>query len=103
MGSYTRRILAVLSIGLLASAFAFTAIAGAQEDYPPPSTEVFTVNLRAVSSSLKRAETARDYLVAKGIDAGRITVQSYSFDWARVEAEPGKSEGKNRRVQVLLR
>jgi outer membrane protein OmpA-like peptidoglycan-associated protein len=53
--------------------------------------------------SLKRAETARDYLVAKGIDAGRITVQSYSFDWARVEAEPGKSEGKNRRVQVLLR
>jgi outer membrane protein OmpA-like peptidoglycan-associated protein len=53
--------------------------------------------------SLKRAETARDYLVAKGIDAGRITVQSYSFDWARVQTEQGKSEGKNRRVQVLLR
>jgi outer membrane protein OmpA-like peptidoglycan-associated protein len=53
--------------------------------------------------ALKRAETARDYLVAKGIDAGRITVQSYSFDWARVEAQQGKSEGKNRRVQVLLR
>jgi outer membrane protein OmpA-like peptidoglycan-associated protein len=53
--------------------------------------------------SLKRAEAARDYLVSKGIDAGRITVQSYSFDWARVEAEKGKSEGKNRRVQVLLR
>jgi len=46
MGSYTRRILAVLSIGLLASAFAFTAIAGAQEgDYPPPSTEPGTINV----------------------------------------------------------
>jgi hypothetical protein len=53
--------------------------------------------------SLKRAEAARDYLVSKGIAAGRITLQSYSFDWARVEAEKGKSEGKNRRVQVLLR
>lgn len=53
--------------------------------------------------SLKRAETARDYLVSHGIAAARITVQSYSFDWARVEAEKDKSEGKNRRVQVLLR
>jgi peptidoglycan-associated lipoprotein len=52
--------------------------------------------------SLKRAETARDYLVAKGIDASRLEVQSYSFDWARGEAERGKSEGKNRRVQVWL-
>jgi outer membrane protein OmpA-like peptidoglycan-associated protein len=52
--------------------------------------------------SLKRAENARDYLVAKGIDASRLEVQSYSFDWARVEAERGKSEGKNRRVQVWL-
>ena len=39
MGSYTRRILVVLSIGLLASAFAVSAVAGAQEDeYPPPTT-----------------------------------------------------------------
>jgi|GEM_PF-2307058 len=52
--------------------------------------------------SLKRAETARDYLVGKGIDAGRLEVQSYSFDWARVQTEEGKSEGKNRRVQVWL-
>jgi outer membrane protein OmpA-like peptidoglycan-associated protein len=52
--------------------------------------------------SLKRAENARDYLVANGIAAGRLEVQSYSFDWARVEAERGKSEGKNRRVQVWL-
>jgi len=53
--------------------------------------------------SLKRAETARDYLVSKGIAAGRLEVQSYSFDWARVEAQKGKSEGKNRRVQIWLR
>jgi outer membrane protein OmpA-like peptidoglycan-associated protein len=53
--------------------------------------------------SLKRAEAARDYLIGKGIAAARIEVQSYSFDWARVEADKGKSEGKNRRVQVLLR
>lgn len=52
--------------------------------------------------SLKRAENARDYLVSKGIDVSRLEVQSYSFDWARVEAERGKSEGKNRRVQVWL-
>jgi len=52
--------------------------------------------------SLKRAEAARDYLVAKGIAAGRRSIESYSFDWARVEASHGKSEGKNRRVQVWL-
>jgi outer membrane protein OmpA-like peptidoglycan-associated protein len=53
--------------------------------------------------ALKRAETARDYLVGKGIDAARITIESYSNDWARAETQQGKSEGKNRRVQVLLR
>jgi outer membrane protein OmpA-like peptidoglycan-associated protein len=52
--------------------------------------------------SLKRAENARDYLVGKGIDAGRLEVQSYGADWARVEAEAGKNEGKNRRVQIWL-
>jgi LPXTG-motif cell wall-anchored protein len=36
MGRYTRRILAVLGIALLASMFASQAIASAQEDYPPP-------------------------------------------------------------------
>ena len=52
--------------------------------------------------SLKRAENARDYLVDKGIDATRLEVQSYGADWARVEAEPGVSEGKNRRVQIWV-
>jgi outer membrane protein OmpA-like peptidoglycan-associated protein len=52
--------------------------------------------------ALKRAEVARDYLTGKGVAAARIEVQSYSYDWARVEAERGKSEGKNRRVQVWL-
>ena len=53
--------------------------------------------------SLKRAEAARDYLVGKGIAAARIEIESYGFDWARVEATKGTSEGKNRRVQVWLR
>ncbi|MET0686166.1 MAG: OmpA family protein [Solirubrobacteraceae bacterium] len=52
--------------------------------------------------SLKRAQAARDYLVSKGIEASRLEVQSYGADWARVQAEPGKDEGKNRRVQVWL-
>ncbi len=52
--------------------------------------------------SLKRATNARDYVVSKGIDAGRTEIQSYGADWARVEAEAGKSEGKNRRVQIWL-
>jgi outer membrane protein OmpA-like peptidoglycan-associated protein len=45
----------------------------------------------------QRAESARDYLISKGIATTQIEIQSYSFDWARVEAERGKSEGKNRR------
>jgi hypothetical protein len=52
--------------------------------------------------SLERATKARDYVVGKGIDAGRTEIQSYGSDWARVEAEAGKSEGKNRRVQIWL-
>jgi hypothetical protein len=52
--------------------------------------------------SLKRAQAARDYLVGEGIDAARLELQSYGADWARVEAVPGASEGKNRRVQIWL-
>jgi outer membrane protein OmpA-like peptidoglycan-associated protein len=52
--------------------------------------------------SLKRAQAAQAYLVGKGIDAARLEVQSYGADWARVEAAPGTSEGKNRRVQIWL-
>jgi outer membrane protein OmpA-like peptidoglycan-associated protein len=52
--------------------------------------------------SLKRAEAVRAYLVDKGIDAARLEVQNYGFDWARVEQKRGKSEGKNRRVQIWL-
>ena len=53
--------------------------------------------------ALQRANAAKDYLVSKGISAGRIEVQSYGFNWARVEAARGEHEGKNRRVQVWLR
>ena len=53
--------------------------------------------------SLRRATAARDYLVSKGIDTARTELQSYGSDWARVQAEAGKNEGKNRRVQIWLR
>ncbi len=52
--------------------------------------------------SLKRAQAARDYLAGKGIDAGRLEVQSYGADWARVQTTAGASESKNRRVQIWL-
>jgi outer membrane protein OmpA-like peptidoglycan-associated protein len=52
--------------------------------------------------SLKRAQNARDYLVGKGVAAGRIEVQSYGSDWARVEAQRTVAEAKNRRVQIWL-
>jgi outer membrane protein OmpA-like peptidoglycan-associated protein len=52
--------------------------------------------------SLKRAQAAQDYLVGKGIDAGRLEIQSYGADWARAAQTRGKSEGKNRRVQIWL-
>lgn len=52
--------------------------------------------------SLKRANAAKAYLESKGISDTRIEVQSYGFDWARVAAGKGVSEGKNRRVQVWL-
>jgi outer membrane protein OmpA-like peptidoglycan-associated protein len=52
--------------------------------------------------ALRRAQAAKAYLVGKGIDAARFEIQSYGFDWARVRADKGKSEGANRRVQVWL-
>ena len=50
--------------------------------------------------SLRRATAARDYIVSKGIDAARTELQSYGSDWARVQAEAGKSEGLIRRLQI---
>ena len=52
---------------------------------------------------LKRAKAAKAYLMKKGVAAARITTVTYGFDWARVETAKGKYEGKNRRVQVLVR
>jgi LPXTG-motif cell wall-anchored protein len=43
MGRFTGRIFAVLSIAVLASTFAFVAVAGAQEEEYPPATTTTTV------------------------------------------------------------
>ena len=53
--------------------------------------------------SLDRANAARDYLIGKGIDGGRIEVQSYGSAWARTQTTAGKDEPKNRRVQAWVR
>ena len=53
--------------------------------------------------SQARADAARNYLVARGIDAARITTQAYSADWARVKTAAGASEPKNRRVQIWVK
>lgn len=50
-----------------------------------------------------RADAAKAYLVSKGIDAGRITVQAYAADWARAATTAGASEPKNRRVQIWVK
>jgi outer membrane protein OmpA-like peptidoglycan-associated protein len=57
---------------------------------------------QSTALSLKRAENARDYLIGKGVATGRIEIQSYGSDWARVEAQHNVAEGKNRRIQVWL-
>ena len=44
--------------------------------------------------SLKRATNARDYVVSKGIDAGRTEIQSYGSDWARVRSRGGQERGQ---------
>lgn len=51
----------------------------------------------------ERATKARDYLVTKGVAAGRLTVVALGADWARVETTAGKDEPKNRRVQIWVK
>ena len=52
--------------------------------------------------SLQRAENAREYLAGKGVAQGRLEIQSYGSDWARIETQRMLAEGKNRRVPVWL-
>ncbi|MDD5223289.1 MAG: peptidoglycan-associated lipoprotein Pal [bacterium] len=50
----------------------------------------------------KRAKTARDYLVALGIDASRLTIISYGEE---IPVDPGSSEAawaKNRRAEFIV-
>ena len=53
--------------------------------------------------SQKRADKAKDYLIAKGIAASRLTTQAYGADWAKVATTAGASEPKNRRVQIWVK
>lgn len=53
--------------------------------------------------SQKRADAAKDYLVSKGIAAGRLTTQAYGADWAKVATTAGAAEPKNRRVQIWVK
>jgi outer membrane protein OmpA-like peptidoglycan-associated protein len=53
--------------------------------------------------SQKRADAVKAYLEAAGVAAGKISVESYGSDWARVATSTGKDEPKNRRVQVWVK
>ncbi len=53
--------------------------------------------------SQKRADATQAYLVSKGIDATKISIEAYGSDWARVKTSAGTDEPKNRRVQVWVR
>lgn len=65
---------------------------GATQDEPNP-----------VALSQQRAEAVRGYLVRLGIDASRISVESYGADWALTPTDRANAGDTNRRVQVWVR
>jgi hypothetical protein len=78
-----------------------------QSSQPKPSSGMST----AATADLKdkdpatisqaRADAAKAYLVSKGIDAARLTTQSYGADWAKEATTAGASEPKNRKEHRL--
>ncbi len=52
-------------------------------------------------ASEQRARTVANYLIGKGVPAGKITAIGYGRAWARYL--PSMKEGRNRRVQLRLR
>ncbi|MEE9332021.1 MAG: TolC family outer membrane protein [Methylophilaceae bacterium] len=51
--------------------------------------------------SKKRAQSVSNYLIKKGIDAKRLTVNGYGFDVPVAENDPIKGNSENRRVELI--
>jgi OOP family OmpA-OmpF porin len=52
--------------------------------------------------SLKRANAAMEYLVGRGIDAGRMTAKGFAWDEPLVANDTEENRAKNRRVDFLI-
>ncbi len=50
----------------------------------------------------RRAVTVRDYMVAQGVPAGQIVVQSFGKNDPRVPTPDGVREAQNRRVEIMI-
>lgn len=55
-----------------------------------------------ISLGQRRADTVRDYLVEKGIDAARLDTISFGESLKAVEAEDDASRAQNRRVEFFV-
>lgn len=53
-----------------------------------------------LSSSRKRAETVRDYLIARGVTATALQVRAYGESWPIIPTADGVREVQNRRVEI---
>ncbi len=59
-------------------------------------------NIDVMGLDLKRAEVVRDYLIAKGVDASRISVKSYKDKEQKAIGSTTLDHAKNRRVEFTL-
>lgn len=53
--------------------------------------------------SQKRAESAKEYLVSKGIKKGRIITEGHSFSKPTASNETAEGRDKNRRIEVIIK
>lgn len=53
--------------------------------------------------SEKRAASAKDYLVSKGVDSGRIETEGFSFSKPAASNATQEGRDKNRRIEVILK
>ena len=75
-----------------------------------PNTEVRivghtdSIGSEAVNNplSVHRAESARDYLVAKGVDARRIATEGHGAKQPLADNSTEAGRGKNRRIEIYL-
>jgi len=65
-------------------------------DKKESSKEVYNLDL-----SQRRAQAVGDYLISKGVDAGRLTIKGYGFSQPIGENDPKTGNLANRRVEII--